>query len=241
VIESAAVSYAPSLAVLRQALDRKVSPRDRLPTLLAMGRSDFGPQVARAASVLPALPEAERQVRLIAAQYGPERSFTYLGMDAREDLFKTEAPHHRILHLATHGVLDETSPLYSHVVLAPGTGGSSGDGLLEAWELLDLKLDAELVVLSACETGRGRIAPGEGIIGTMWAFLVAGSRALLVAKWKVESSSTTELMSSFHARLARAEGAKAEQLRQASLDLLRQPRRAHPFYWAGFALVGNPY
>jgi CHAT domain-containing protein len=138
-------------------------------------------------------------------------------------------------------VLDATSPLYSHVVLSPGASGSSEDGLLEAWELMDLRLDADLVILSACETGRGRIAPGEGIVGTMWAAFVAGSRALLVSQWKVEAASTTELMGAFHAGLARGDGAgKASLLRAASLAVLRQPRYAHPFYWAGFVLVGNP-
>jgi CHAT domain-containing protein/Tfp pilus assembly protein PilF len=243
VIESAAVSYAPSLTVLREALGRPTSGSRR--TLLAMGKADFGAKGARPAlslmSELAPLPEAERQVRLIGGLYGPDRSSTYLGLEAREDRFKAEAPRHAVLHLATHGVLEEGNPLYSHVVLSPGPAGSPEDGLLEAWEMLDLKLDAELVVLSACETGRGRIAPGEGIVGTMWAFFVAGSRAVLVSQWKVESASTTELMTGFHRRLAGAGGGKAEHLRQASLEVLRTPRYAHPFYWAGFVLVGDPY
>jgi CHAT domain-containing protein len=178
---------------------------------------------------------------MIAGLYGPERSTTYLGPEAREDRFKQEAPRHAILHVATHGMLDETSPLYSHVVLSPGSGGSSEDGLLEAWEMMGPKLDADLVILSACETGRGQIAPGEGIVGTMWALFVAGSRALLVSQWKVESGSTTELMTAFHGGLLRGDGGKAAQLQRASLALLRQPRYAHPFYWASFVLVGNPY
>jgi CHAT domain-containing protein len=209
-----------------------------------MGKADFGAKGARPAVSLMydlgPLPEAERQVRLIGALYGPDRSSTYLGGDASEHRFKAEAPRRSVLHLATHGVLEESSPLYSHVVLSPGPDGSPDDGLLEAWEVLDLKLDADLVVLSACETGRGRIAPGEGIVGTMWAFFVAGSQAVVVSQWKVESASTTELMTAFHRGLAQG-GGKAGHLRQASLELLRQPRFAHPFYWAGFVLVGNPY
>ncbi len=243
VIESAAVSYAPSLTVLREALGRPASGNRR--TLLAMGKADFGAKGARPdlslMSGLGPLPDAERQVRLIGDLYGSDRSSTFLGVEAREDRFKKEAPRHTVLHLATHGVLDESTPLYSHVVLSPGPAGSREDGLLEAWEVLDLKLDADLVVLSACETGRGRIAPGEGIVGTMWAFFVAGSRAVLVSQWKVESASTTELMTAFHRRLARAGSGKADHLRQASLEVLRNPRYAHPFYWAGFVLVGNPY
>jgi CHAT domain-containing protein/tetratricopeptide (TPR) repeat protein len=244
VIESAAVSYAPSLTVLRETLRRPANGRPR--TLLAMGKADFGAKGTGRGlplmSDLRPLPDAERQVRMIGALYGPDRSSTYLGEEAREDRFKAEAPRHAVLHLATHGVLEESSPLYSHVVLSAGAPGSSEDGLLEAWEVLDLRLDADLVVLSACETGRGRIAPGEGIVGTMWAFFVAGSRALLVSQWKVESASTTDLMTGFHRGLVQnSPGGKAEHLRQASLSLLRTPRYAHPFYWAGFVLVGNPY
>jgi CHAT domain-containing protein len=243
-IESAAVSYAPSLTVLRETLGRPANRSGR--TLLAMGKADFGAQGGPAAAPLMSsglgpLPEAERQIRLIGSLYGPDRASIFLGPDAREDRFKAAAPGRSVVHLATHGVLEESSPLYSHVVLSPGPSGSSEDGLLEAWEVLELKLDAELVVLSACETGRGRIAPGEGIVGTMWAFFVAGSRALLVSQWRVESASTTELMTAFHRGLAGGSDTKAAHLRQASLALLRQHRYAHPFYWAGFVLVGNPY
>jgi CHAT domain-containing protein len=210
-----------------------------------MGKADFGakgpPEAIALMGDLGPLPEAERQVRLIGAVYGPGRSATYLGPEAREDRFKAEAPQHAILHLATHGVLEETSPFYSHVVLSPGSGGSSEDGLLEAWEMADLRLKADLVVLSACETGRGRIAPGEGIVGTMWALFVAGSQALVVSQWKVESASTTDLMTAFHRGLAGGDGASAAHLRSASLEVMRNPRYAHPFYWAGFVLVGNPY
>jgi CHAT domain-containing protein len=239
VIEDAAVSYAPSLTVLRETTRR---PRRAVPpTVLAMGKADFGSQASQlgVTSELGPLPDAERQVRAIAALYGPGRSDTYVGADAREDTFKREAPRHAILHLATHGVLDETSPLYSHVVLSPGAAGSSEDGLLEAWEMANLHLDADVVILSACETGRGRIAPGEGLVGMAWSLLVAGSRALLVSQWKVEAASTTELMITFHRGLASGEGGLAMHLREASLHLLHQPRYAHPFYWAGFVLVGD--
>jgi CHAT domain-containing protein len=97
------------------------------------------------------------------------------------------------------------------------------------------------VVLAACETGRGRVAPGEGLVGTTWALFVAGSQSLVVSQWKVEATSTTELMAAFHRGLARGDGRTADHLRAASLELRRDPRFAHPFYWAGFVLVGSPY
>jgi CHAT domain-containing protein len=242
-IESASVSYAPSLAVLAESM-RRSSGRNRQRTLLAMGKSEFGakgnPPAVPLMSDLSPLPDAERQVRLIRAMYGAERSTVYVGREAREDRFKADAPRHSIVHLATHGVLDESSPLYSHLVLSPGAEGSAEDGLLEAWELLDLDLDADLVILAACETGRGRIASGEGIVGTMWALFAAGAQATIASQWKVEASSTTRLMTGLHRHLAAGNGSKADALRAATLDVLRDARYAHPFYWAPFVLVGNP-
>jgi CHAT domain-containing protein len=243
VIESAAVSYAPSLTILRESL---ANPRrtSGLPTLLGIGKANFGAKGARPAvlmSDLAPLPEAERQVRQLSALYGPDRSAIHLGNDATEDRFKTEAPRHRIVHVASHGLFEETSPLYSSIVLSPGDAAAAQDGLLEAWELLDLKLDADLVILSACETGRGRIASGEGIVGTMWALFAAGAKATVATQWKVEASSTTELMVAFHRRLARGDGDKVDHLRDATLEVMRNPRYAHPFYWAPFVLVGDPF
>jgi CHAT domain-containing protein/Tfp pilus assembly protein PilF len=237
-IESMAVSYAPSLTAVREIL-RKPDVPDTL-AVLAMGKEDFTPAGVPPASMLARapLPDAGRQVRLIQGLYEPGRAAAYLGDDASEDRFKREAPRYPVLHLATHGVLDEASPLYSHVVLTPGSPRE--DGLLEAWEIMRLTLDAEVVVLSACETGRGRIAPGEGVIGMMWALFAAGTRSMVVSQWQVESASTTRLMTAFHRGLAAGHGSKAELLRTASLELLRSAEHAHPFYWAGFVLVGKP-
>lgn len=224
VVETAAVSYAPSLTVLRETL-RTRPERTGPPTLLAMGH---------------ALPEAEAQVEALRALYGA-RSRVYLGDAATERRFKSEAPGQRLIHIASHGVFDASSPRHSHLVLAPGGDDSGEDGVLEAWELADVALDADLVVLSACETGRGRVASGEGLVGTMWALLAAGARAAVVSQWMVEASSTTRVMTAFHERLARGGGTMAGHLRLATLDLLQDPRYRHPFYWAPFVLVGDPY
>jgi CHAT domain-containing protein/Tfp pilus assembly protein PilF len=241
-VQSASVSYAPSLTILRDFPGRR-APVVGPPTLLAMGKSDFGPKSARPAvpmSYLPPLPEAERQVRLLPPLYGADRSAIYMGSEVTEARFKAEASRHRIIHLASHGLFDESSPLYSSVVLSTDSSESDEDGLLEAWEMMDMKLDADLVILSACETGRGRIASGEGIVGTMWALFAAGARAAVASQWKVEASSTTELMTAFHRRLARGSERTADALREATLEVLQNPRYAHPFYWAPFVLVGNP-
>jgi CHAT domain-containing protein len=130
-------------------------------------------------------------------------------------------------------------------VLAQDAGDRTEDGLLEAWEVMKLELEAELAVLSACETARGRIGAGEGVIGLSWAFFVAGCPTTLVSQWEVEAASTTDLMVEFHRHLRAEERGRgrapgtSEALRQAALKLQRGGKYRHPFYWAGFVLVGD--
>jgi CHAT domain-containing protein len=187
------------------------------------------------------LPEAGEEVKALGRLYGASRSKIYVGNQAREDLLKTEAGNASILHFTTHGTLNNASPMYSYLTLAEG--GPNDDGLLEAWELMQLDLKAELAVLSACETARGRIGAGEGMIGFSWAMFIAGVPSIVVSQWKVESAGTRDLMVNFHRGLIgspRTKPAKSEALRQAALKLMRNPETSHPFYWAGFVLVGDP-
>ena len=189
---------------------------------------------------LDPLPEAEAEVKGLGRLYGAAHSKIYLGAEAREDRAKNEAGEFRVLHFATHGVLNDAAPMYSHLVLAQGDRNE--DGLLEAWELTQMDLRADLVVLSACETARGRFGAGEGMIGLSWAMFVAGAPATVVSQWKVESASTRELMLGFHQRLmpsSKAKMTKAEALRQAALKLMKNPATSHPFYWAAFVLMGD--
>jgi CHAT domain-containing protein/tetratricopeptide (TPR) repeat protein len=239
-----AISYAPSLTVLRAMSRSAARATAGPPRLLAFGNPALpGPAVRRAAEVLMGeplapLPEAERQVRALGRLYGAGRSAVYVGSQASEDRVKAETSRFQILHVATHGILDDRSPMYSDVVLAPAPAGKE-DGLLEAREIMDLDLHADLAVLSACESGRGRLGAGEGIIGLTWAFFVAGCPATVASQWKVESASTPELMLEFHRRLAAGDD-KARALQRASLKLSRSQRYKHPFYWAGFVVMGDP-
>jgi len=248
VIESASISYAPSFTVLREMTKRRSSHQPASANLLALGNPRLGEETIRKVSFtrrdekLDPLPEAEQEVKTLGRLYGAARSQIYIGADAREDLVKSEAGQAKILHFATHGVLNNASPMYSHLVLAEG--GVNEDGLLEAWELMQLDLHADLAVLSACETARGRIGAGEGMIGLSWAMFIAGVPSLVVSQWKVESASTRDLMVSFHRGLIASTATKArltktEALRQAALKVMRNPQTNHPFYWAGFVLIGD--
>ena len=170
-IENAAIAYAPSLTSLREMMKRRRDQRggDASTPLLAMGNPLLGKETIKRATLVTRdekfdpLPEAEQEVKGLSRMYGTSRSKVYVGPEAREDRAKAEAGQARILHFATHAILNNASPMYSHLALAPG--GANEDGLLEAWELMQLDLKADLVVLSACETARGHASAGEGIIG----------------------------------------------------------------------------
>jgi CHAT domain-containing protein len=108
---------------------------------------------------------------------------------------------------------------------------------------MDLTLNADLAVLSACETANGRISPGEGVVGMSWAFFLAGTRSVVVSQWSVNSASTSQLMKHFYEALADKKELngvnKSQALRTAALTLLKDRRYRHPFYWAGFVLVSS--
>ena len=236
VIEDAAISYSPSLSVLGDTLSKARERTGGSPSLLALGDPN--------SASTERLPEAERQVRELEKLYGESQSRVVTGSAATEELIKAEAGKYSIVHLASHAVLDNASPMYSYVLLATRTAGRE-DGMLEAREMMDLDLRAEMVVLSGCETARGEAAAGEGISGLLWAMFVAGAPTTVASLWRVESASTSGLMVEFHRqwlknRRDHAPFAKAAAMRTAALKLIATPAYTHPFYWAGFIVAGSP-
>jgi CHAT domain-containing protein len=245
-IESHAVSYAPSLTALREMYKRSsfsLAAAGRSEALLALGNPALSAQTSSEIKEvfmdadLAALPRAEAQVRELAKIYGSAQSKVYTGAEATEDRFKSDAPGARVLHIAAHGIVNNASPMYSQLVLSRSPG-SQDDGVLEAWEIMNMDLKADLVVLAACDTAGGRYGAGEGMIGLSWAFFIAGCPTTVVSQWSVEAESTSRLMIDFHRNL-RSGLAKAEALRRAELKLLRGDQRYRdPFYWAPFVVIG---
>jgi CHAT domain-containing protein/Tfp pilus assembly protein PilF len=244
-LDDCTVSYAPSLTALKAMMEVKTERR-RSPErtqLFAMGNPTWGRgEVERVKAAyrdqdLGNLPIAESEVQQLGRIYGEDRSRVYIGRDARESRFKSEAGKASVVHLATHGILNDASPLYSYLLLAGEGDGSREDGLLEARELLQMKLRAELVVLSACETARGRVGAGEGMIGLSWALFVSGVPTTVLSQWKVESDSTSRLMVAFHQNRQK-NLSDAESLRAAALAIRKDPAYQHPFYWAPFIVIG---
>lgn len=241
-IESGSINIVQSLTALEE-LERTRIGRAEIDGILAFGNPKFDRDSliqlsAEKRSTLGNLPEAEIEVNTLKSIFrGGSR--VEIGSNAVEGLWKTEAGRFRYLHLATHGVTDPIEPLYSHLLLSTGNKNND-DGLLEAWEIMELKLNADLVVLSACETGRGRVGAGEGMIGLSWAFAVAGVPRVVSSQWMVNSASTSQLMIGFHRELrSRKSASVAEALRRSMIQTSRDARYRHPYYWAGFVSIGG--
>jgi len=240
-IEEHALAYAPSVMMLDTA-SRHRKAAGAAHELLAFGDPTIATATRSKAAVyrdlsLAALPDAAREARALATVYGANNSTVFTHATAREATLKHLASGYRIIHLATHGIVDDQSPLYSALVMARSDSDRE-DGLLEMREVRDLDLHADLIVLSACDTARGTVYPGEGVIGLSWAFLTAGCPTTVVSQWNVESRSTSTLMIDFHRRL-RAGDDTAAALRTAMLALMHDHSHSHPLYWAPFIIVGD--
>jgi CHAT domain-containing protein len=228
-LESHTLSFAPSLTALWQIRQRE-TPRAAAPLeLMAMG-NPTGTGVA--------LPEAEREVRRIGELYPTAKTVVLTGADARQDRFREQASRAAVIHLATHGVLNDANPLYSYLMLSPGKSPED-DGMLTANEILRMPLHARLAILSACETARGKAGRGEGMLGMGWALAAAGVPASVLSQWKVDSAATEDLMVAFHRSLRRVAVSDATALQHAALEVMQQPGHRNPFYWAGFIVLGD--
>jgi CHAT domain-containing protein len=186
------------------------------------------------------LPATRKEVETIVSLYVP-RAKTFLGEQATEERAKSIGKDIPLIHFACHAFVNERFPLDSGLALTiPEKPKEAQDnGLLQAWEIFEkVRIDADLVTLSACESGLGKEMGGEGLIGLARAFQYAGARAVLASLWKVEDQSTGELMKRFYSYL-KAGKTKDEALRLAQIDLIHSPDLAQPIHWAAFQLIGD--
>ena len=196
-------------------------------------------EAVRRGLALKPLPYSRKEVEGIAALYPQAR--VYLGLEATEEKAKSLKPDSRLVHFACHGLLDERFPLNSALALTlPEQQGEDQDnGLLQAWEIFEnVRLDADLVTLSACDTALGKEMGGEGLVGLTRAFQYAGARSVLASLWGVSDRSTADLMKRFYGYL-KAGRSKDEALHAAQVDLIRNKSFAHPYHWAAFQLTGD--
>lgn len=248
-LESHVVSYAPS-ATAFYLLRTSPASKETTRPLLAVGgvpvdRKPTPPKqyATRSLFTLEArnidrLPQTGAEVQAIS-QLFVGGTVLLRGKGATEAAFKSQPlENFRILHFAVHGFSDKNFPERTALLLA-SDNASIEDGLLQDREIRDLRLSADLVTLSACDTGVGRLQGQEGISNLVRSFFLAGARSVVASLWQVDDSSTGVLMKRFYSYLAESED-KGNALRRAKLDLIRQYKQdAWPYFWAGFTLHGD--
>jgi CHAT domain-containing protein len=182
--------------------------------------------------------EAEEIAKLTRASGG--QADVWLDFDASEaKLQARKLDNYRVVHFATHGLLDAERPQFTGLALSL-VGETGGDGFLRVEEVFNLRLGSPLVMLSACETGLGKERRGEGVIGLTRAFIYAGAPTVGVSLWSVADKSTSELMPEFYRRLLGGQGSGAPAAMRASqISMIAGKRYSAPFYWAPFVLVGD--
>ncbi|MGB2868658.1 MAG: CHAT domain-containing tetratricopeptide repeat protein [Bacteroidota bacterium] len=190
---------------------------------------------------LTELKESENEVKNIVKLFeaNKRKGTAFLHSAASESEFKSaKVGSSRFVHVATHGIIQEDSPKLSALVFAMPEKGSWDDGVLYAGEVYNLKLNADLVVLSACESGLGKVAKGEGILGLTRGFLYAGAKNLLVSLWQVADKSTADLMVEFYRNVLKGQSLPSA-LRNAKLTMIKEKKFAHPVEWSPFVLMGK--
>jgi CHAT domain-containing protein len=160
---------------------------------------------------------------------------------SRTSAFRPELGEYRIIHFATHGLLNNIHPELSGIVLSlVDESGQPQDGFLRLQDIYNLKLPVDLVVLSACQTGLGKEIKGEGLIGLARGFMYAGAPRIVASLWKVDDRATSELMKRFYQGMLGPEALRpAEALRQAQLSIWKEKQWRAPYYWAAFVLQGE--
>jgi len=243
-IKESALTYAPSATTFFDDLNLKSAENNG--RILA-----FGPDYGTDNSVLDQKDESGKLLRnslstlenTLGEITNLENYFnvkTYLGKNATETAFKKDASQYRVLHLAMHTIINNENPLYSKLIFFKPEGDTIDDGMLNASELINMDLHADIAVLSACNTGSGKMQKGEGILSLSRDFFYAGVPGIIMTAWAVEDRSGVKLMEYFYKNIAEGK-TRHEALRLAKIEYLDNCDKltAHPHYWAAYMNVGD--
>jgi CHAT domain-containing protein len=208
---------------------------------LTRSLGDVGLGTRALGSALPRLPFSRREADAIISMTNPGLGMKALDFQAsRETAVSKDLGQFRIVHFATHGLLDDEHPELSGLVLSMvDPQGKPQDGFLDLEDVYNLTLPADLVVLSACETGLGKQVTGEGLVGLTRGFMYAGASRVVASLWKVDDVATAELMGRFYRGMLKEGLRPAAALRQAQMEMQKQRRWSEPYYWAAFTLQGE--
>lgn len=235
-----AINYSYSSTLLLNFKDDKKKGQKNLIAFSPQYLSDK-PRTERESSKIywfAPLPGAKEEVKNVS-NYIQTASFS--DFFAQENTFKTKAPDFDILHLAMHTIINDSLPMFSKLVFSNPENESIDDGFLNTYEIYNMKLNARLAVLSACETGSGKLQKGEGVMSLARGFIYAGCPSIVMTLWQVEDKSGVEIMKNFYSFLSKGKR-KDFALRMAKLKHLEtsDPLTAHPHYWLGYVSIGNP-
>lgn len=234
VIETKNINYDFSANLYLGNLKQKKSEQKNI---LAVAPVSFDKYSSVKLSQLPGTIREVEQLRKVSERNNITTSL-WTNRQASETEFKSASlGEYDIIHFATHGEVNESQPNLSRIFLSPDA--NNNDGFLYSSEIYNLNLNADLVTLSACETGLGKVAKGEGIIGLSRSLKYAGSKNLIVSLWKVADQSTSDLMISFYEKQQAEQLTYARALRDAKLSLLYSSEYTEPYYWAPFILIGK--
>jgi len=237
------ISYGQSSSVLKTLISQHAQGKEsgvESKKLLAFGDPVYEDTLINPRIKYPRLEFSGKEIENISSFFKGKASTTYLRMNATEENLKKnkELKGFNYIHFATHGLINEDKPDLSSLVLT-SEKNSGEDGFLQAAEIFNMKLNADLVVLSACQTGLGKLVRGEGTVGLTRAFMYAGASSVMVSLWSVSDMSTVTLMGGFYKNLIKNKLSKTDALRKAQLTLMSDEKFAHPFYWAPFVLIGD--
>jgi CHAT domain-containing protein len=182
------------------------------------------------------LPGANEEVKISTDLFDGD---SYYGLNATESNFKNIVSKYSIIHLAMHALVDDTDPMHSKLLFTE-IKDTLNDGYLNTFEIYSLDLNADLAVLSACNTGNGMFVEGEGIVSLAHAFIYAGCKSIVMSRWYAEDNATKKIVTSFF-NFIKAGHNKSTALRQAKLDYINSsdPLTGHPFFWSNMSLIGN--
>lgn len=251
-IEDYKIAYAPSMSSLREIIERERSSHIKpKKDILIFGDPFFGPHEAEDMTMdalknfssantfnLLRLKYSGLEVRKVAALFKKAKTNIFKRKEATEaQLKKLNLTDYKILHFATHSLIDNRKPARSSIIFSLGDN-SIQDGFLQMREIFNLKLNSDLVVLSACQTGLGQFIEGEGIENLSRAFFYAGACSALISLWAVHDQATAQFMERFYFHL-RSPRSIMGSLQKTKLEMIKSDAVSHPYYWAGFIVTGK--
>ena len=238
------ISYTPSAAIYFIQMDKSdyVNNQNLLIGDPFIANAEYSLNIR--SGLIDVNPSSSRNILLFPLEYSQDEiesidktitnNLIFVSDEATESNFKLNAPKSDIVHLSTHSFLLKDQPL----IFFSSQGDKKDDGFLELGEIVQLNLKSELVVLSSCRSGLGKVDVAEGIVGMQKAFFEAGSKSVIVSLWDVNDKYTSYFMSDFYKHLSEGQS-KSDALRQAKLDFIKN-YSANPYYWSAFVLSGNP-